>query len=435
MPTESLTAASVARLAKTPPAAGRVEIWDAKIPGLCLRVSAGGAASWSYRYRPRNGGGHQRITLGSLAALGLADARERAARHRVEVADGGDPQRQRRDKRAAAASVLTFDRLAQRYLDEYAKQRKSSWRNDAGYLKRPRKSWGERDPRTISRRDAILLLDEIKADAPVSANRTQSVLVTLFNWAVEDGLLEINQLAGLRKRAKEQAKERVLSDSEIRVLWHAVDGAATGTSGDITAALKALLLTGVRPGEAAGAVQSELVALDDPNNARWEIPAARMKARRPHVVPLAPLARALFLETVARRRKQEDGEGVFASRFLSRTTLARHSLSQALGRIILQVRPKGPDADAVRTLQRAPPTPHDLRRSVATQLAVLGIAREDRLAVLAHAPSDVHGTVYDKYERLREKRIALATWERHLAKLLGEPELSAAVVPMRRGQP
>src|SRR5262249_6334305 len=155
------------------------------------------------------------------------------------------------------------------------------------------------------------------------------------------------------------------------------------------------------------------IALDDPDNARWEIPARRMKARRPHVVPLAPMARALFLETVARRRTQEDGEGVFASRFLSRTTLARHSLSQALKRIISQLAPRGPEADAVRSLRENAPTPHDLRRTLATQLSALALAREDRLAVLAHAPSDVHGAVYDKYERLREKRVALATWECH----------------------
>jgi len=108
--------------------------------------------------------------------------RERAARYRIEVKDGADPQRERMAKRAAAANALTFDRLAQRYLDEYARPRKSSWRNDEGYLRRPREAWGERDARTIARRDVISLLDEIKQTAPISANRTQSVLVTLFNW-------------------------------------------------------------------------------------------------------------------------------------------------------------------------------------------------------------------------------------------------------------
>ena len=125
MPTESLTTATVERLRRHPPRSGRIEVWDAKAAGLCLRISASGVASWSYRYRPRAGGTYQRVTLGSTNDLGLADARERAARYRASILDGADPQRERVTKRAAAAHVLTFDRLAQRYLDEYAKPRKS----------------------------------------------------------------------------------------------------------------------------------------------------------------------------------------------------------------------------------------------------------------------------------------------------------------------
>src|SRR5262249_40055439 len=150
-------------------------------------------------------------------------------------------------------------------------------------------AWGERDATSITRRDAIELLDDIKQTAPISANRTQTVLVTLFNWAVEDQLLDTNPLSGLKKRALEKPKERVLSDDETRVLWRALD-AANGTGKDIAAALQVILLTGQRPGEVAGAVQSELAKADDPQNVRWEIPAARMKGRRPHVVPLAPMA-------------------------------------------------------------------------------------------------------------------------------------------------
>ena len=133
-----------------------------------------------------------------------------ANRLRVEVASGADPQRERMAKRAAAAKAFTFDRLAQRYLDEYAKPRKVSWRNDESYLKRPRGSGGAWDAATITRRDTIALLDAIKATAPVSANRTHSVLVTLFNWAVEDQLLDATPIAGLKKRAVEGAKDRTL---------------------------------------------------------------------------------------------------------------------------------------------------------------------------------------------------------------------------------
>ena len=280
--------------------------------------------------------------------------------------------------------------------------------------------------------DVMTLLDEIKATAPVVSNRTLSILVTMFNFAVEDQLLAVNPIAGLRKRATEKPKDRVLSDAEMRVLWHVLD-AGGDIDVDIAAALKALLLTGQRPGEVAGAMQAELVALEDERGARWEIPAARMKARRPHVVPLAPMARQLFIDAMARRQADGDRESVFASRFSTRATLARHTLSNALRRVISNLGPEG--ADVVRSLQGHPPTPHDFRRTVASNVAALGVAREDRLALFAHSTGDVHGAVYDKYERLRETRIALETWERHLAELLGlrSPE-GAAILPLRRGQ-
>jgi integrase len=424
MPIVALTSAYVDALKKRPPATGRAEIWDAKTPGLCLRVSATGAASWSFRYRPREGGGYRRVTLGLLDDLTLADARGRASRYRVQVADGADPQGERKIRRAAASNALTFDALADRYLAEYAKPNKTSWRNDRSYLLRPREKWGDRDARSLTRRDAIDLLDGIKQAAPVSANRTQSILVTLFNWAVEDELLDVNPIAGLRKRAREKPKDRVLSDHELHVLWRALDD---DPSADIAAALRLMVLTGQRPGEVAGMVRGELLDLTKPAQARWEIPAQRTKARRAHVVPLNAMARDLLAAVLRRREADGDGKAVFASRFASRTTLARHSLSRGLQRVIERLPAKGQDALVIHALQSNPPTPHDFRRSVATGLARLGIPREDRLAVLGHAAADIHGKHYDKFERLPQKRRALARWEAHLREVIAGERCESVV--------
>jgi integrase len=382
---------------------------------LCLRIGANGA-SWSFRYRPRNGGGFQRHTIGPWPAVGLADARERANRLRVDISGGGDPQREQMDRRAATANELTFDAVAQRYLDEYARRVKSSWRNDESYLKRPRAAWGKRAVGSITDDDAAALLDKIAATAPVSANRTQSVLHKLFVWAKEPGrkFVAINPLADMRRRAKETPKERVLSDDELRALWGVLDHPEFPAEQPVAMALQALLLTGQRPGEVTGAQRRELSKLNDPKNACWEIPAERTKARRAQIVPLAPMARELFRTAIV----EEDGAtGVFVSRYLQRDTLARHSLSRALQRAIerLKANDRNP---AVRSLVKDPPTPHDLRRTVATGLAALGIPREDRLAVLAHVAGDIHGRVYDKYARLKEKRAALEKWESHVAVLL-----------------
>jgi integrase len=411
MPVVSLTNQFVKCI--KPPSAGRVEYWDANTPGLCLRITSTGAATWSFRYRPREGGKqNERVTFGSADTLTLADARDRAARVRAEVVDGRNPQLTRRQKREALNNALTFDRIAERYVDEYAKPRKSSWRDDEQRLARARKALGHREASTITRRDIINFLDVVKRDAPVQANRIQTIVCTMFNWAVEEELLDTNPIAGLKKRSKETAATRTLADAEIRALWNALNGSEE-TSIDVGEALKALLLTGQRPGEVAGALQHELVYLDGAEP-RWELPAERMKSRRPHVVPLAPMARGLFQDALARRRIEGDKAGVFASRFLNRDTLARHTLSQALRRIIANLRPVGPDGEAIESLQADPPTPHDFRRTVATGMSALGVPREDRKAVLAHVPNDVHGAVYDKYERLKEKRAALEVWERHV---------------------
>jgi integrase len=413
-----LTAAYLKAL--KPPETGRLEIWDAKTEGLCLRVSSTGAASWSFRYRPRNGSGFERITLGSLKALGLADARERAARHRVTVLDGGNPQKDRREGREAARSVLTFDALAERYIEQYAKPNKSSWKMDEMYLKRPRAKLGTRDSAAVTKRDLIDVLDDIAKGSKVSANRTQTVLVKLLNWAVESDLLPTNPIAGLRKRGgKESPKERALNDAELRVLWNALLS-PVDVSEDVADALLLLLATGQRPVEVAGMRLAEISGFESEELALWECPASRHKSRRAHLVPLNTYCRRIIRFAVERREEDGDEHGsVFASKFTDRKTLARNSLSQGLSKIIERMELQGVDADAIRSLKAEPPTPHDFRRTVISGMSALGITAENRRAVTGHSEGDVHGKVYDKYDRLREKRAALAAWETHIGLVTG----------------
>ena len=95
--------------------------------------------------------------------------------------------------------------------------------------------------------------------------------------------------------------------------------------------------------------------------------------------------------------------------------MGRNSLSLALSRVI------GSLGDGGASLKADPVTPHDLRRSVATGLSKLGVVRDDRLAVLAHSHGDVHGTHYDKYDRLK-KSARVGTWERRVRTVIaGEP--------------
>ena len=175
--------------------------------GLCLRISPGGARTWTLRYRPRDSISFKRLSLGRYPEVGLSLRASGAQEKRVEVAGGADPQGERRAKREAEGRALPFDALADIYLERYAKPHKRSWANDALYLRaHVRPAWGERPANKISRADAAALLDTIAKTAPTSANRTQSILSRLFNWAIESGLLEVNPLARMPKRARNTRK-------------------------------------------------------------------------------------------------------------------------------------------------------------------------------------------------------------------------------------
>ena len=226
-----------------------------------------------------------------------------------------DPQQDRRDDREAHRAAQTFDALCDLYLD-HARRHKSSWKNDEGYLRaNARPLWGERAAATITRPDVAKLLLDVVGRSPTSANRLRSILVTMFTWAVDNSLLDVSPMVGIKKPAKEgQGKTRTLRDDELRVFWTALDDA--GLTPPISAALRIILLLGQRPAEVAGMTRDELIDFDAPDAALWALPADRMKARRPHVVPLPALARAIIQGELTRQREAAgvEVEFVFASR-------------------------------------------------------------------------------------------------------------------------
>jgi hypothetical protein len=163
------------------------------------------------------------------------------------VSGGGDPQRERKAKREADSRAKTFADLAEDFIERYSKPHNKSWRDDRYYLQTHCAPWGARKAKSITRGDVASLLDQIAAKAPVAANRAQSVLSRMYNWAIDSGFVEHNPLARMHKRGFEKPKDRTLTDGELRVLWPALADAGT-----IGACLQFLILTGLRPAEAAG---------------------------------------------------------------------------------------------------------------------------------------------------------------------------------------
>ncbi len=236
---------------------------------------------------------------------------------------------------------------------------------------------------------------------PIAANRTLAVLATLFGWAVERGILETTPIVKIGKPTKREIpKDRVLSEREIVTLWRAFDD----LDKPMAAALRLLLMTGQRPGQVAAMERRELHDLDDRAGAAWHIPVAKRKdprgaKRGPHVVPLSPLA-GQIIEGCLDARAPVLSPAVFLSR-RSGAAIERNSLSQAMRRLVtrLDAQRLAAHPSTIASLQARPPSPHDLRRTAATQMAALGVPREDRMAVLDHSQPGVHSKHYDYYER------------------------------------
>ena len=192
----------------------------------------------------------------------------------------------------AKARGKTFDDVAEMYMEQYAKPNKASWRDDQSLLRRPRAAWRSLPISAVTDDHVAKLLDEIAVEAPVSANRTQSLLHKLFRWAKEPGrkYVSANPLTDMPRRARETPKDRVLTDDEIRKLWRALD---TEPRRSIALCLQLILLTAARPGMVSGMIRDELHDFDG-EIPEWHLPAHRMKNRKPFIVPLSPQAVAII---------------------------------------------------------------------------------------------------------------------------------------------
>lgn len=398
----TLTVIGVERI--RPPARGRVEHWDASLPGFGLRVTENGRKSWVLMARLR--GELLRYTIGVYPTISLSKARELARSALHLIAEGKDP-RDERKRRAEGAKTGTFANVAAAFIarDQNAG---TEWAAERARVVNRElvPAWGTQQIASITRRDVIELLEGIVArGARIQANRTHAVIARLFRWAVNQDLAPGSPCVGLeRPGGREQKRERVLSDTELVSLWHAFDTLADrrGTTGArkkreaalpggiFGAYLKVLLLVAQRRGEVATMTWVDV----DLERALWTIP--RTKGGHAHEVPLAPAVVAIL---AAIPRHGTSGY-VF-------TTNGRTPIS-GFGKIAAVVA-----EEAEVTGWRL----HDFRRTAATNLAALGVTKETIRRVLGHAESDVTAT-YVRFGWIDQKREALERWARHVEQLV-----------------
>ena len=366
------------------------ERWDEVVGGLGIRVSPKGTKSFVFVYRL--GSRQRRMTLGQYPGLSLKDARDQARECRYLVNKGGDPawekQQQHRD-------IFAFDEFVPHFIDTYAKPKNRRWQTSERLLTRYFvQTWRKRDIRQIKKADVTSILDGIVAQGhSTSANRAFAQNRRLFNWAVERGYIESSPCHGLKAPANSNSRDRVLSDDEIKSIWNA----AERMDYPFGAVVKLLLLTGQRLNEVA-TMQWEDIDLE---GRLWTLPADHNKSKRVHTVPLSPQAVAI-LKSAPRTHDVL----VFPARGRDNPISGFSKWKAKLDRMS--------DVSDWRL--------HDIRRTVSTGFARLGVLQHVADRVLNHGMDATSSLarVYNRFEYLPERLEALERWSDHVSQIVQE---------------
>jgi integrase len=367
-------------------------VWDTYQRGLALRVQPTGQRAWKFVY---SRGKPRWYHIGD-AAIGVTEARRIAARVMLAVAEGKDPVAERMAERGSG----TFAELAERYVEEYAKRKNKSWQQaDALVRKHLLPRWGKLDVKSITRSDVRAVVGQI--ESPSVANQVRLAASAIFTWGTKQELVTVNPCKGVDGN-KMRSRERVLSDSEIKLFWSAFDSAGLVRS----SALKVLLLTGQRPDEVSCMRREHI------GDGWWTLPGAPdeklgwpgTKNKQTHRVWLPEAVHEIITEL------DESSTG-----FVFGGTKSAGDLAGATRAICaeLEVNEKV--------------TPHDLRRTHGTTVTRLGFGRDAMNRIQNHKEGGI-ADVYDRHEYADEnKKVMEAVARRITALATGAPEADNVV--------
>jgi integrase len=396
-------------VAKLPAVNGRrTEYRDELLPAFFLRVSPSGARTFGVAYNTP-AAQRRRYTIGDVARTSLADARDVARRVLADVVKGEDPQQQKvAERRKRRAGVLTFTDLARRFMREnevrLAATTRYNWTNIVD-SEIARGSLGAMRPEEITRQHVCELMRRLAQDRPYWANRTFEVIRRVFTWAVSEDLVISSPCFGLRKPTQEQPRDRVLSSDEIRAVWAALE-----TEGAFGEAVRLVFYTAARRREVLDARWAEV----DMGERLWRLPGTRTKNRQPHVVPLSTGALAVLARLQA---VSGDSEWVFPSPAPGNEERPLQAVAKHMQQIVLR-------SGVTYRL-------HDVRRTVRTRLAEIGVPENVAEAVLGHAMPRLVRT-YNRHEPIPEMRAALEAWSSRLEAIVNGTARLAEVVAFAR---
>lgn len=412
-------------------ATGQIEEYDGLAKGLSIRVTASKKV-WNFTFTPPGAPATKRArkALGTYPATTLKVARERAVEALGQVEAGIDP-RTVGDKPAG----MTMTGLVKLWEEKHLTPAGRPALRSAGEILRRFEHdvlpiVGKLPVADFRKKHWYEIQDEMEnREAFILCNRVFKTTRQMMDFAAARDLCEFNPMAPLDVPFpdEEGTGKRFLTVPEILHLWHSMPKALI-RSPKVQQIVRLLLAMGKRSNEVCGAKRSEI----NWGQRIWTIPAARVKgkdrvkgkeeAAKDEIVPLSDLAYALF-EEAARLSNSEflfpndDGEGAYQPGVVSKC-------------IRLALEPT--DELVLGRLGMAKWTPHDLRRTVGTQMLNrangLNITKAQKYLALNHKTADaddkeernaVSDRVYDMNDYLDDKRHAMVAWGNFLAELVG----------------
>lgn len=365
------------------------------VPGLYLRVRKSGSRTFVIQWR--QGDFQRRSTVGKVGVLTLDEARKKARKLLVGIDEGHDPVAAK--ARAKVSDKLLFEAVAKDYLEAREKDMKASSLDQCKrHLQLYFKPFNRLAINKIDRAQVAAELRTIaKNRGAVPADRSRSTLSAFYAWCIGEGYSDQNPVIGTNRASAGISRDRVLTDAELVRIWNAAPDSDYGRI------VKLLMLTGQRRDEISAMRWPELVDLDG-EKPMLCLPKERTKNSRPHDVPLS-LQAVTVLSRVTQRDERDllfgEGDGGYSG--FSRS---KERLDKALG-----------ENFAAWTL-------HDLRRTMATRMADLGVQPHIIEAVLNHVSGHKAGVagVYNRSTYATEKRMALDLWGSHVAVLLARAD-------------
>lgn len=379
---------------------------------LYLVVDTSGAKRWTLLYRDRRNGGKLReMGLGSLNAVSLAEARQKAADARKLIDGGKDPIEAKKFARAAErGAATTFGDFADAFVDglapgfrnaKHVAQWRSTLTNDAASLR-------DKSVADIGTDDVLAVLKPVWTAKPETASRLRGRIERVLDAAIAQGLRDganparwkghLKSILPTPEKLKARGHHSAMPVADVPAFVHDLrrrDAAAAR-------ALEFAILTAARTGEVMGATWAEI----DLNAAVWTVPAERMKAAREHRVPLSGRALAILAEMKGDR--QEPKGFVFAGQ-------RRDQPLSSMAFLMLLRRMN------VKT------TAHGFRSSFRDWAGDhTSFPREIAEAALAHAISDKTEAAYRRGTALEKRRELMEMWARYC-----EGSQSAKVVLLR----